>query len=196
MLTVGTHLFIISLWAGVFWTAIWLVDRRNPKNTFALALGLALVFDFTHAFGVPDLYMGIAWIVFLARLVTWHYNLMLLQTLLVCVAAVFGPMFVLTQLIKWVGDSPFRDALAFYGLPVVVFGAWGFGYVRDRLSRPAMVDEMGVPAARVEKLKRADTQPTPAASSPEPVPVPVRVAVAPPAPAPARDGNDGPSMLS
>ncbi len=192
MLWLGLHLFVIALWAGVFWGAIWLVDRRNPKNSFGLAVGLAAIFDFTHAFGVPDLYMQIMWILFLARLVSWHHNLSIVQTVLVIVAVVFGPSFVAKQLVTWVGDSPLRDSLAFYGLPVVVFGAWGYSWVRRRSGAGAPTDEQGLPHARVEKLdrKRAETQPTPA-----PVAVAAPVAIAPPPP-PPRNDDGSPSMLS
>ncbi|MGE5187020.1 MAG: hypothetical protein ACM31C_33445 [Acidobacteriota bacterium] len=190
MLWLGTHLFVIALWAAVFWGAIWLVDRHNPKNSFALAVGLAAIFDFTHAFGVPDLYLQIMWVLFLARLVSWHHNLSIVQTLLVIVLAVFGPMFVARQLVAWIGDSELRDSLVFYGLPVVVFGTRLAFWLRARLRAPEVTDDTGLPQARVERMRRADTQPTPA-----PEPARAVVAAAPPPP-PPRNDDGSPSILS
>lgn len=181
MLWLGIHAFVIALWSGVFWGTIWLVDRHNPKNSFGLAFGLGVIFDFTHAFGIPDLFYLIAWLVFLARLVSWHHNLGIVQTLIVTASTVFTPMYLAKGLVKWVGDSPLRDSLVLYGLPVVVFGAWGYAWFRARAGRPVPVEEGGLPQARVEKI----------ASEKKPARAPA-VAPAPPPP-PRPDGE--PSIL-
>jgi hypothetical protein len=181
MLWLGIRIFLVALWAAVFWAAIKLVDRHNPKNSFGLAVGIATVFTFSFSFGVPWIYMSIAWLLFLARLVAWHYNLSLAQTAIVTAATVFGPRFIAEQLAQWVGDSAFRDSLVFYGLPVVVFGAWGFSWVRARAGRPEPVEEGGLPRARVEKI----------ATEKKPVHAPT---VAPPAAPPPRPDGE-PSIL-
>ncbi len=141
-----------------------------------------MIFDFTHAFGVPDIFLLIAWLLFLARLVSWHHNLAIVQTLVVTASSYFVPKYTVRMLADWVGDSPLRDSLVLYGLPVAVFGTWGYSWFRARADRPEPVEEGGLPQARVEKI----------AAEKKPVHVPT-VAPAPPPP-PRADGE--PTMLS
>ena len=120
----SVYAFIVAFWASIFWGSIKLVDRHNEKNSFGLALGLGVIFAFSRAFGIPDIFMLVAWLVFLLRLVTWHYNLTLLGAIIVTASTIFAPYLLLPPITRFVGGSPLRDDLVIYGFPIAVLGVW------------------------------------------------------------------------
>lgn len=191
----AVHGFLIALWSTVFWGSVHLFDRGNVKNTFGLAVVLGAVFDLTHVFGIPDIFYLVAWLVFLLRLVMWHYGLGLLTAAVVTASTVLGPYFLLPQIAKFVGDSELRDDLVIYGFPLAVLGTWIATAMRKRMRAglPAPGDDSALPSARVARGGRKR-----AAKLPE---VAVTVVAAPPvaaaAPAPVTPRSDGgPTFLT
>jgi hypothetical protein len=166
----AAHGFVIAFWATIFWGSIQLLDRGNVKNAFWVAVVWGAVYDFSHWTMLPDMIYLAAWLVFLLRLVTWHYGLSLLGAVIVTAATVLAPYLIMPQIVKFVGDSALRDALVLYGFPIVVFGTWLVTSLRKRASASANAPAPGegdaVPLARVARWgrKRAAKQAAEAAT--------------------------------
>jgi hypothetical protein len=173
------HGFGIAFWALVFWGSLRIIDRGNVKNTFTLAVCLGLLDDFTNFFGIPDvLYVG-AWLVFLVRLVTWHYDVGLLRAILVTATTVLAPYFLMPQLVKFVGDSEARAYVVLYGLPIGVFGTWIVTALRKRgrTDEPVHGDDSAVPPARIARWSRKSSAKPPVVAAPRVVAPPIAAPV-------------------
>ena len=194
----AVHGFVIALWSTVFWASIHLFDRGNAKNTFGLAVVLGVVCDLSHVFGIPDVFYLVAWLVFLLRLVMWHYGLGLLGAAVVTASTVLGPYFLLPEIAKFVGDSELRDDLVIYGFPLAVFGTWIATAVRKRMQAgppaPAPGDDSTLPPARVARGGRKRAAQPPIAVVPPVVAAPAVAAAAPEPVTPRSDG--GPTFLT
>ena len=162
------------------------VDRHNDKNSFGLALGLGVLFAFSRAVGIPDLFYVAAWLVLLLRLLTWHYNLTLLGAVLVTASTIFSPYLLVPLIMKFVGTSPLRDYLVLYGFPGVVLGVWVSMKVRGFRAK---ADADGtIPAARIARGGRER------AATNDPIAAPTPIAAPKPADPPRTDGQ--PTFLS
>jgi hypothetical protein len=188
---IAVHAFVIAFWAGVFWGSIRIVDGANAKNSFGLAVVLAAIFDFTHLAGIPDLVYLLAWLLFLTRLVMWHYELGLGGGLVITGVTVLAPFFAMPVMLRLVGDSELRAYLLLYGLPIAVFGTWIVSIVRSRLPHEA-TPTSPLPQARVERGGRRAKRAAPTPVAPKPS-VSV-VASKPPAPRPDRAPGE-PTLL-
>lgn len=183
----------------MFWGSVQLVDRGNVKNTFGLAVGLAVVYDVAHLVAIPDVFYLGAWLVFLLRLVTWHYVVSLFGAVIVTAATILAPYFLVPLLVSFVGDSELRAYLVLYGLPIGVFGTWLVTAVRRRrrASEPVQGGDAAFPTARVQRGGRARVAKPPAVvAAPDAAPVAAPIA-APKAPEPVTPRSDGgPTFLT
>jgi hypothetical protein len=173
---IGAILFAWVMWAVLFWSAIAILERHNPFNTFGWALVWSAV-ELAVSVGLAGMsYTGwglaIAWIVFLARLLLGRYELGALHAVGVVIVTVVGPYFVFDAFVSFVGSSETRLMIALYGIPAVVLVVW-------KWPRRASDQPSNLPPARVTRFWRRRP-----AKAPVPVPVPVPVLSAPVVPAP------------
>src|SRR3954471_11899545 len=166
MLWLGGVLFVTSMWALVLWGSIKLLQRDNPKNTLGTALAMGLLFTLTHQFPLPGYLYLIAWLLLMARFVMWHYHLNILGTLLVTAATVFGPSFIVDQLINVIGDSETLAAVIFFGLPIATIGTWFYLRQQGKRAAAAEAPERGIPKAIARVTTPAEGAPVPVVTAP------------------------------
>ena len=190
MLVFGVLYFALVFGALMLWGAIYVAERNNPYNKFAMALVLSagnIALSFSSKFfpGGDIIYLVLA-LVILLRLLMMFYQLDVLRALVAAGLTIGAPYFILPKFGAWVGFSLTRLYILCFGFPTAVIAGW----IVMRMRTPK--GDSPIPAARVERIKRADTQPTPAA----PVAVAPKVAVVAPAPQPAQRPDGEPTLLT
>ena len=159
--------FAWTVWAGLFWGAIRIVDARNTHNYFAHALlwsAVQLAVSLAGpAFGVlGGLAMLVLWCVFLMRLLLGQYEMGFLQALLVLAMLIAAPFLLEPVVLHLVEVSEVLALVVFFGAPFFILGGWLWGRRRARLAG----EDSRIPRAFAFRRKRAE--PTPAARTSSP----------------------------
>lgn len=186
MLIVGLLYFALVFEALILWGAIFVVERHNPYNKFVMALvlsagNIALSFMAGMLPGGQFIYL-VGALALLLRLLMLFYQLDVLRALVAAGLTIGAPYVILPKFGEWVGFSMTRVWILLFGFPTAVLVSW----IILRMRKPTV--DSPIPAARIEKIKRAETQPTPA---PQP-----KVAVVAPAPQPAPRPDGEPTLLT
>jgi len=189
MLLVGILYFALVFSATILWGSIYVVERNNPYNKFAMALflsagNIALSF-MTRLIPGGDVIYLVGALVLLLRLLMLFYQLDILRALLAAGLTIGAPYVIGPKLGEWVGFSMTRLYILFFGFPTAILISW----IALRMRTPKT--DSPIPEARVEKLarKRADT-------APAAVPAKPSVPVVAPAPQPAHRADSEPTMLT
>jgi energy-converting hydrogenase Eha subunit C len=191
MLLVGILYFALVFSATILWGSIYVVERNNPYNKFAMALFLSagnIALSFMSRF-MPsgDLIYLVGALVLLLRLLMMFYQLDIARALLAAALTIGAPYVIGPKLGDWVGFSVTRLYILFYGLPTAILISW----IALRMRTPK--SESPIPEARVEKLARkskarAETAPA--------VPAKPVAPVVAPAPQPVQRPDGEPTMLT
>jgi energy-converting hydrogenase Eha subunit C len=192
MLLAGILYFALVFSATILWGSIYVVERNNPYNKYAMALLLSagnIVLSFSARI-MPggDMIYLIGALVLLLRLLMLFYQLDILRALIAAGLTIGAPYVIGPVLGDWVGNSFTRLYLLFYGLPTAILATW----IVLRVRKPNVEGDSPIPRARVEKLdrkKKAEAAPTAVPAKPS---VPV---VAPP-PQPAQRPDGEPTLLT
>jgi hypothetical protein len=194
LLVVGLLYFVLVFDALILYGSIYIAERNNPYNKFAMALvlsagNIALSFSARFFPGGDIIYLLIA-VTILLRLLMQFYQMDILRALLAAGITIGAPFVIAPKFGEWVGFSMTRLYILCYGFPTATLAAW----IVLRMRTPK--GDSPIPEARVEKLHRkADRPPTAPGAVPEAVPARASVpVVAPPAaPPPSPDGE--PTLL-
>jgi hypothetical protein len=186
MLIVGLLYFALVFEALILWGAIYVVERQNPYNKFVMALvlsagNIALSFMAGMLPGGQFIYL-IGALVLLLRLLMLFYQLDVLRALVAAALTIGAPYLILPKFGEWIGLSMTRVWILLFGFPTAVVVSW----IVLRMRKPAV--DSPIPEARIERIKRAETQPTPG-----PTAMP-RVAVVAPQPVQRTEGE--PTLLT
>lgn len=201
MLVVGLLLFSWVFFALMLFGSIYVVDRYNPYNKFAIALLMSaanMAGSFMIRFApFADMIYLVGALCLLLTVLVRHYQLDLLRALVAAALTIAAPFFILPKFGEWVGFDLTRLYILCYGFPAAVVVAW---QVLKRRTPRDIAEHSPIPRARVAhegkpepvaKAKRADTQPNPVVAPPV-VRAPI---VAPPASPVARPDGE-PTMLT
>jgi len=180
-LELGVFVFSVSLWAVLFWGSIRLLDPGNANNSFAKALAIGVLYGvagwFVGHMALIGLFFGVAWLVFILRLLTSWYEMGFLKSLAVTAIINIGPYLLVPKMLDAVGGNVY---VLLWGFPAIVMIVW-------------MMTSRGVSLPALPRA-RAKVKTAPAAPAEPPVAMPVYRPVAPPAPPPPP--GDKPRLLS
>jgi hypothetical protein len=203
MLFIGAIGFGLVVWAGMLWGAIALIDRHNAYNRFPTAL-IWSALNVAAAFVLREiallgLFVGIAYLVLMIKVLMRHYELGILQTLGVLGLLIAAPHVLMPPLLGFVETSELRAILVLFGLPLGIIAIWLVGRYKAR-RRVEDVTADGLPQARVVKrAPTSDVRPAelPAAPVPEvPAPPPIApIATSAPEPVAPASPTEGPRFL-
>src|SRR5258706_8004085 len=134
MLLAGIFYFALVFSATILWGSIYIVERNNPYNKFALALLLSagnIVLSFSARIlpGGDAIYL-VGTLVILLRLLMMFYQLDVLRALMAAGLTIGAPYVIGPQLAEWVGFSFTRLYILFFGLPTAILISWVFLRVR------------------------------------------------------------------
>ncbi len=188
MLIAGLLYFALVFDALILFGSVYIVERHNPYNKFAMALflsagNIALSFMLRMVPGGGIIYLVVA-LALLLRLLMMFYQLDVLRALAAAAIAIGAPFVILPKFAEWIGFSMNRLYILCFGFPTLVIASW----IVLRMRKQTVEGDSRIPRARIEKIKRAETQPTPA---PQP-----KVAVVAPAPTPPPRSDGGPTFLT
>jgi hypothetical protein len=198
MLLVGLLLFSLVFFALMLWGSIYVVDKLNPYNKFAMALfisaaniGASMMIRFLP---FADMIYLVGSLCLLLRLLVAYYQLDLVRALLAAGLTIGAPFLILPKFGEWVGLDFMRLYILCYGFPAVVVVAW---QVLKRRTPKDLAEHSPIPRATVanedrkgkKSRRREDTAPVAAVPAVRSAPI-----VAPAAPPPRADGE--PTMLT
>jgi len=194
VLIVGLLYFVLVFDALILFGSIYIAERNNPYNKFAMALVLSagnIVLSFPARMlpGGDAIYL-VGSVVILLRLLMQFYQMDVLRALIAAGLTIGLPFLIAPTFGEWVGFSMTRLYILCYGFPTLTLGAW----IVLRMRTPKV--DSPIPQARVEKIKRkGERPPTAPGAVPEAVVARASVpVVAPPAaPPPSPDGE--PTLL-